>query len=156
MTVRPPFPMLSVPHLQQQSSGDCLPACAAMVLTYLGIRVNYHRLLRLLQTRAGYGTAFSNIRALTALQVTVTYSQGQLDNILRLLQTGDPILVPVQTRELPYWTVDTAHAVVVVGIDEPMIYLNDPAFSTAPIPVPHGDFDLAWLEHDEYYAVLAT
>jgi len=24
----------------------------------------------------------------------------------------------------------------------------------APIPVPHGDFELAWLERDEFYAVL--
>lgn len=108
--------ILRAPHLQQPAPGECLPACAAMVLTYLGIRVNYRQLLRLLQTQAGYGTPFSNIRSLAKLNVTVTYKQGQLPDLQRLLQAGAPILVPVQTRELPHWFEDTSHAVVVVGI----------------------------------------
>jgi hypothetical protein len=34
------------------------------------------------------------------------------------------------------------------------VYLNDPAFVQAPMQVSIGDFDLAWLEHDEKYAVI--
>ncbi len=34
------------------------------------------------------------------------------------------------------------------------VYLNDPARPNAPIEVSHGDFDLAWLEQDEFYAAL--
>jgi hypothetical protein len=34
------------------------------------------------------------------------------------------------------------------------IYVNDPAVRTDFIPLPHGDFELAWLERGEYYAVL--
>ena len=40
-------------------------------------------------------------------------------------------------------------------MNEEEIYINDPAFARAPIAITHGDFDLAWLERDEYYAVLA-
>ncbi len=46
------------------------------------------------------------------------------------------------------------HAVVVTGLDDDYIYLNDPAFTNAPIQVRRGDFDLAWLAQDEYYALL--
>lgn len=126
--------ILRVPHLQQPAAGECLPVCAAMVLTYLGMRVNYRQLVRLLQTQVGYGTPFSNIRALTKLKVTVTYRQGQLDDIRRFLQAGAPVLVPVQTRELPHWDEDTPHAVVVVGMDAQTIYINDPAFLMRPLP----------------------
>jgi predicted double-glycine peptidase len=69
--------------------------------------------------------------------------------------TGWPVIVPLRTGELPHWSENIDHAVVVVGMDEHSVYLNDPAFATAPIQVPHGDFDLAWLEREEYYAVLA-
>jgi len=44
--------------------------------------------------------------------------------------------------------------VVVVGLDDNFIYVNDPAFPDAPIQIERGEFDLAWLEWDEKYAVL--
>lgn len=68
-----------------------------------------------------------------------------------------PIILPVafiKTGEPPYWNADSDHAVVVVGIDDMYIYLNDPDFARAPMQVSHGDFGLAWLERDEFYAVL--
>jgi hypothetical protein len=71
------------------------------------------------------------------------------------LSNGWPVITPVKTRELPYWDEDTDNAVVVVGMDAQFVYLNDPALETAPIQVSQGDFGLAWLEHDEMYAVLA-
>lgn len=155
MTTSPSPFILPVPHLHQPAPGECLPACAAMVLTYLGVRVNYRQLLRLLQTQVGYGTPFSNIQTLTKMKVKITYKQGRLDDLWRFLQAGNPVLTPVQTRELPHWVEDVPHAVVVVGMDNQVVYINDPAFPNAPVSVPHGDFDLAWLEHNEYYAVLA-
>jgi hypothetical protein len=42
-----PSTLLPVPHHLQRSDGDCLAACAAMVLAYLGVSVDYDRLLRL-------------------------------------------------------------------------------------------------------------
>jgi len=40
-------------------------------------------------------------------------------------------------------------------MEDGYIFLNDPDISDAPIQVLMGDFDLAWLEQDERYAVLA-
>ena len=66
---------LPVAHIRQRVEGECLVACAAMVLDYLSVPVAYGQLLKLLR-------------------------------------------------------------------------INE----TAPIAVSLGDFDLAWLERDEYYA----
>lgn len=91
--------LLPVPHLQQQERGECLAACAAMLLAYVAF---------------------------------------------------------VKTGELPYWDEDCDHAVVVAGLDDEVVYLNDPAFPDAPVQVPRGDFDLAWLGRDEFFAALVV
>jgi hypothetical protein len=33
-------------------------------------------------------------------------------------------------------------------------YVNDPSCSQAPIGVPSGDFELAWLDRDCYYTLI--
>jgi len=72
------------------------------------------------------------------------------------LHARQPCIAFVKTGELPYWKRSVDHAVVVAGIDDGYVYLNDPDLPTAPISVSLGDFDLAWLEHDEMYAVLTV
>ena len=34
------------------------------------------------------------------------------------------------------------------------LYVNDPTQPEAPISVPTGDFELAWLERDYFYALI--
>ncbi|MCB0111712.1 MAG: C39 family peptidase [Caldilineaceae bacterium] len=97
--------------------------------------------------RRGLGTPFSQIQHLHPLGVTVIYQEfGTLPEIYDLLCHGWPCIVGVQTQELPHWNkVNTQHAVVVVGMDQDHVYLNDPEFPAVPIQTPLGDFDLAWL-----------
>ena len=149
------FVLLPVAHIQQHNDSDCLAACVDMVLKYLDSPMKYQRLLRTLGTNEQVGTPFPNIQRLEKLGITVVFRQGSLAQLYKFLQNGWPVIVPVKTRELPHWEENTDHAVVVVGMDDNTVYLNDPAFARAPIPVSHGDFDLAWLARDEYYAVLA-
>jgi len=52
--------------------------------------------------------------------------------------------------------VSTNHALVLVGIDEDYVLVNDPAFSDAPKSVGVGEFDLAWLNGDNTCAILRT
>ncbi|MFN8488832.1 MAG: papain-like cysteine protease family protein [Caldilineaceae bacterium] len=146
---------LPVQHVQQQATGDCLAACAVMAFAYLGLPFDYQKFSRLLRVRPQFGTPFFNIRELGKLGVTVAYQQRQLTDLYTWLAQGLPCIVGIQTGELPYWRhTNVQHAVVVVGMDSDWIYLNDPAFFNAPVQVALGDFDLAWLEQDEFYAVI--
>jgi ABC-type bacteriocin/lantibiotic exporter with double-glycine peptidase domain len=147
--------LLPVPHIQQHNSGECLVACAAMLLNYLGISVSYDRLFRLLKVRPLIGTPSSNIREVRKLRVNVIYQQGTLAELYTHLAHNQPCIAFVRSGELPYWTMDTDHAVVVVGIDDQSVYLNDPEFPHSPIQVSQGDFDLAWLEWDELYTTFS-
>ena len=146
--------LLPVPHVPQREQGECLAACAAMMLSYLGHPVNYDKLIKLLRVRANIGAPASNIRQLETLNVTVIYKQGAWGELQDHLEHNHPCTVLVQTGELPYWDESSDHAVVLTGLDDEFVYLNDPAFLEAPIRVSRGEFDLAWLEKDEVYAVL--
>jgi hypothetical protein len=53
------------------------------------------------------------------------------------------LILLVDTAQLPYWSHRTAHAVVLMGLDDSTAYVNDPAFDTAPLTIPLGDLLLA-------------
>jgi ABC-type bacteriocin/lantibiotic exporter with double-glycine peptidase domain len=142
-----------VPHLLQRSDADCLAACAAMVLAYLDRAMDYAELLSLLKIRP-HGAPAGNIRLLASLNLNVVYSKTDMVGLEAMLQQGHPVIVFVRTGELPYWKYSTNHALLVVGYDESQLYVNDPYCSEAPIAVPRGDFELAWLEHDYRYALI--
>lgn len=145
--------LLPVTHREQAETADCLAACAAMVLDYMGMPVAYGRLLKLLRVQ-WFGAFAFNIRALAELGVDVIYKRGTLAELREHLANNRPPIALVAAGELPYWNQSTLHAVLVVGMDERHVYLNDPGFPEAPVKISHGDFGLAWLERDELYAAL--
>ncbi len=126
-----------------------------MVLAYMGHTVRYSRLMRILNT-SDIGTPFSNLHNVSRIGVTVTVASGTLDLLYEQLSHNRPCIASVQTAELPHWPHATEHAIVVVGMDSDYVFVNDPSFEIAPILVPIGDFDLAWLEMDEDYAVFGS
>ena len=65
-----------------------------------------------------------------------------------------PNLFLVYTSELPYWNQATAHAIVLLGLDEDTAIVNDPGMSQAPLYVSRGDLELAWDEMGNLYALL--
>ena len=126
-----------------------------MALGHLGHAIDYAQLLRLLKIKP-YGAPAGNIRLLENLGLTVVYSKTDLVGLEAMLQEGHPVIVFVRTGELPYWAYSTDHALLVVGYDESQLYVNDPSHSEASIAVPRGDFELAWLERDYYYALITS
>ncbi len=58
--------VLSVPHFRQESDGYCLPACAQMVLSYLGVVRSQADLARQLGARPNIGTPHSHLTRLTS------------------------------------------------------------------------------------------
>ena len=71
-----------------------------------------------------------------------------------LLDYGQPVIVLIKTGELPYWSYNTLHAIVLVGYDETHVYANDSHFAQSPQVIPIGDFELAWLEMGNRYITL--
>lgn len=151
---------LRVSHQIQQEQADCLVACAAMVLTYHSISFRHPHLPRLLKTQK-QGTVFGNLAFLEKIDVhTEVGKSNDYDNITLLtstLENSNPLIVGVLTSELQtYWKERAYHAVVVVGMDEQNVLLNDPAFKHSPQIVPIDEFLIAWGEHDYLYAILTS
>jgi ABC-type bacteriocin/lantibiotic exporter with double-glycine peptidase domain len=97
------------------------------------------------------GTPARNINRLEGHGFRVVYQEGSLQFLIDALERGTPCVVFLRTGDLPYWTVDTAHAVVLVGLAGEQAYLHDPFFSDAPKVVPLDALMLAWSSFD--YAV---
>lgn len=145
---------LDVPYLSQTEPGGCLVACAAMVLAYLEQPALQEDIARQIGARP-FGVPAFNIRRLTAWGLHVRYGEGSLDELSAALANGTPPIVFIRTSELPYWSEDTPHAVVLVGIDEQLAYLLDPAYGDAhPVSVSVGDLMLAWSHFDQVFALI--
>jgi uncharacterized protein Usg len=82
----------------------------------------------------------------------VSYGSTTLEQLQEWLDHDIPPIAFVQTAFLDYWTTNTPHAVVVVGINDNQVYLNDPAFDIAPQSTSLDGFLAAWIEMDEVAA----
>ena len=147
--------VLSVPHFSQATDGYCLPACAQMVLNYLGVVRSQAELALQLGTRANIGTPHSHLSRLQSPTIDVLYSTGDLDDLRQHVERGQPVIVFVQAGELSNWRGrKSRHALVVVGMDAEIVSVLDPAAQPEPIAVPLGDFMLAWDEMDNTFAMI--
>jgi hypothetical protein len=126
-----------------------------MVLEYLAQHPIYDDLLRVLDI-GPIGAPRRNIVRLTSRNISIVYREATVAILLDLVQHGVPVIVFVDTGELPYWSSATNHAVVVVGADAEQLLVNDPAYPEAPIVVTVGDFELAWLNCEYMCAIIRT
>jgi ABC-type bacteriocin/lantibiotic exporter with double-glycine peptidase domain len=94
-----PKVLLPIPHQKQQRDGDCLAASAAMTLDYLGLKLPYADLLKLLRIKS-FGAPASNIRLLEQLSLTVSYRVTNMAGLEAMLMSGQPVIVFVRTGEL--------------------------------------------------------
>jgi ABC-type bacteriocin/lantibiotic exporter with double-glycine peptidase domain len=124
-----------------------------MVLDYLHIPISSNKLMQLLKIDT-IGTPFRNLGSLQSLGLSILIEEGSLQSLKAYLELGLPLIVAVDTDQLSYWDEATDHAVVVAGIENEVIYLNDPNLSTAPQIVSLAEFELAWLEKDYLSAVI--
>lgn len=149
------MPFLRIPHIRQKGDVDCLIACAAMMLGAIDVKVDYKQLRTLLGI-TDYGTPFSRLRLLSRIRpdVQVTLQKGNLQHLRTAIDAGIPPAVFVFTGELPYWSEAVYHAVLLIGYTETEFYINDPEFAIAPQVASIGDLELAWIEHDSFFAVV--
>jgi ABC-type bacteriocin/lantibiotic exporter with double-glycine peptidase domain len=149
--------ILAVPHRRQETNAGCLPACAQMILNYLGLDLSQTELARLMGTHPQAGTPYSRITRLRSNKINIAYQRASgLDDLAKWLERQLPVIAFVQMRELPHWQGHwSQHAVVVLGFDQIAVHVLDPAASAQVIAVPVNDFVLAWEEMDWAYAVIA-
>jgi ABC-type bacteriocin/lantibiotic exporter with double-glycine peptidase domain len=114
-----------------------------MVLDYWGLSVSRQDLLRLLGTDPDMGTPASRVLRLQSPVLSVTYTHADESNLQDWLAQRVPVIVLVDTAELPYWSRRAAHAIVLAGAEGATAYVNDPAFDMAPLSVNLGDLLLA-------------
>jgi len=125
-----------------------------MVLLFLGQPIPRQRIHQILEPTP-IGTPGFRLLRLRNYGYDVTYAAATDERPLtEALAAGLPPVALLLTQNLPYWERETAHAVVVVGVDTHTVYLNDPAFPEAPKSVPRDDFLLAWSDFDMLYAVI--
>lgn len=147
--------ILKTPFFRQETEAGCLPACAQMSLSHIGIHCSQSDLVRWMDVHPVVGAPGSRITRLRRLGVEVVYQAGDLDPILHWLEQGYPVIVFVQVRELLYWSGHQAqHALLVVGMGEMNVYALDPAQDAQGVTILRDDFMLAWDEMDNVYAVV--
>jgi len=125
-----------------------------MVLAFWGIDRDQPSLATQLEMIVGAGVPGNKLMLLASPTLDVIYRSGELADLHFALNRGIPPIALVHTSELPYWSETTAHAVVILGLDDALMTLNDPAFPQAEIEISTGDFLLAWDEMVNLYALL--
>ena len=100
------------------------------------------------------GTPARNVNRLESHGFAVIYQEGSLQFLSEALDHGVPCILFLRTGDLSYWSVDTAHALVLVGIEEDRAYVHDPLFPDAPLVVPVDALMLAWSMFDYAVATL--
>lgn len=137
--------LLPVSHYPQRQQSECLD--------YLQVPSDYRNLLKLLRIKSA-GAPFRNLRYLKSLGVSVLIERGDIETLSVHLDRGLPPICFVATRYLSYWDEETGHAVVVVGLEGDRIHLSDPRFPDAPKVIPVDEFELAWIDLDQFYALV--
>jgi ABC-type bacteriocin/lantibiotic exporter with double-glycine peptidase domain len=126
-----------------------------MVTQYLGVHFTQTELASLFENLPE-GVPASRITRLQRRGLKVIYAaDGELDRLRQSIEQGLPPIIFLQTAALPYWKIDTAHAVVLLGLTDDEVYLDDPAFSESPQVCSLSAFQTAWQEFENRYAVIS-
>jgi ABC-type bacteriocin/lantibiotic exporter with double-glycine peptidase domain len=119
-----------------------------MVLAFHGADYTEDVLRQLLGTRV---TGTSPARVMLRLP-DLGFDAYVLDASLSFLRdsiaSGEPCIVHVWTASLPHWQTEVIHAVVVTGMDEQTVWVNDPVLNSGTTPVPLEAFMVAWAATD--------
>jgi ABC-type bacteriocin/lantibiotic exporter with double-glycine peptidase domain len=138
--------VLSLPHFRQSAAGYCLSACVRMVLAHLGLERSEDDISHILDAQP-FGTPSFAIRRLVAWGLDVVYREWTISQLLKVLDTEQPIILFVRTGFLDHWQEDVAHAIVVVGAEEGQrFWLHDPALSAGPVVTSWNGVLAAWAE----------
>jgi len=151
-----PKQFLKIPHYKQELNNSCLPACIRMVLSFFNITKSEQDIRRLVKIKPA-GVNPLNLIHLKNWDIEVNISFSNFDILEDIITQKKPSIALLWTGELDYWDsekyFDYLHAVVVIGIDNENILVNDPAFSKYPQHFPVNNFLEAW-SYSQYMLIL--
>jgi predicted double-glycine peptidase len=126
-----------------------------MVLAFQGTVLGEEDLCDLLATQQA-GTEVLNVLLLNQHLpgCHAEVASASFDDLRQWLQQGIPPMVFVATGPLRYWHTECLHTLVVVGIEEQLVLVHDPAFAQAPLPIPQSEFLAAWGELAQLTALI--
>lgn len=151
------MPKLFVPHVRQIEDGYCLPACVEMVLAFYGIHRPQAQIAKQLDIIEGAGIPAPRILRLASRQLQIVRQQGEVSDLIALLNESIPPIMEVSTAQLTHWHgEESQHVVLLTAIQgdiDGTATINDPAFD-APMNLPMNELILAWLDRDNYFATI--
>lgn len=135
-------------HHQQEDNTSCVPASLAMVLSAYGKEISPSEIREYLGVTPG-GTqievTWSRIPFETwGLECDITFDTT-LSDIKKRLDAGAPVIAIILSLYLPHSTADYLPALVLIGMDEKYLYINDPLTDgQQTVRMAHETFLEAW------------
>jgi uncharacterized protein len=145
--------LCTVPDTRQSADYSCGAAALQAVLRYWGMDIEEDKLIKLLKTSPDYGTNEKDIvRVAKKMGLKAKFEDNiTLEDLERSINEGIPVIVDCQSwRSSRYsnksWANDwrNGHYMVVIGIDESNVYLEDPYTLGSRGYIPRQEFEERW------------
>ncbi len=146
---------LTVPDVRQSTTYSCGAASLQAVLAYWGVDKREGDLMTLLGSKETSGTGLDKIIAVAeSLGLKAGYRENlTLRDLRNSLDRGVPVIVAIQAwTDAPAagfdWKNDweDGHYVVVIGVDDEKVYVEDPSLLGSAGFIPKDEFTARW--HD--------
>jgi len=145
--------LCAVPDTRQSANYSCGAAALQAVLRYWGIDIEEDKLMNLLKTSPDYGTNEKDIvRVARRMGLKARFKDNvTLEDLERSIHEGIPVIVDCQSwrssrQSNKSWANDwkNGHYMVVIGIDEDNVYLEDPYVLGSRGYIPRQEFEERW------------
>ncbi|MHB8095913.1 MAG: C39 family peptidase [Candidatus Aminicenantales bacterium] len=147
----------SVPDVRQSTAYSCGAAALQAVLCYWGIEAREDSLMKALGTNEEAGTSPDNILRVAGengLQASIREGMT-LEDLERSVRAGIPVIADIQawmdTPESGFsWAGEweDGHYVIVLGIDERNVYVEDPSLLGTRGVIPRPEFVDRWHDYE--------
>jgi len=136
---------MEIPCYKQKKNYTCAVCCLKMVLEYYGKEYEEIELEKMCRTTERGTIAKNVVDTAKRIGFWAAICEGDLEFIRACISSEMPVIVYLRTKYLPWWEYDAIHAVVVIGIDENYIYLNE-SWTGSQVRCKISDFIDAWNE----------
>lgn len=146
--------LTGVPDVMQSQSWSCGAGSFRAVLGYYGLSAVEANLIVMLNTTPSHGTyPWDMVNASEKLGFSAHWRENvTLDEIHASLEQGIPVIIDGQRFRTANKTWDdtweTGHYMVVIGLDDRNVYLEDPALIGSRLSVPRDTFVSLWHDYE--------